>query len=46
LLPGVERTVFGPQLLRRVAGHPKNVLVEHTYLSPGLNERNAEALKR
>jgi hypothetical protein len=38
LLPGVERTVFGPQLLGRVAGHPKNVLVEHTYLSPGLNE--------
>src|SRR5208282_868434 len=39
LLPGVERTVFGPQLLGRVAGHPKNVLVEHTYLSPGPNER-------
>src|SRR5450759_945819 len=36
-LPGVERPVFGPQLLGRVAGHPENVLVSHTYLSLDLN---------
>src|ERR1039458_9969300 len=41
LLPGVERTVFGPQLLGRVAGHPKNVLVEHT-----LPQSRSERMKR
>jgi hypothetical protein len=36
-LAGVERAVFGSQLLGRVAGHPENVFVRHTYLSLGLN---------
>ena len=33
---GVERAVFGSQLLGRVARHPKSVLVSHAYLSVGL----------
>jgi hypothetical protein len=31
---GVERSVFRPKLLRRIAGHPENVFVSHNYLSP------------
>ena len=34
---GVERAVFGSQLLGRVARHPENVFVSHAYLSLGLN---------
>jgi hypothetical protein len=29
----VERPIFGPQLLSRVAGHPENVFVRHSYPS-------------
>jgi len=32
-LAGVERAVFGSQLLGRVARHPENVFVSHAYLS-------------
>src|ERR1700704_6862919 len=34
-LAGVERAVFGSRLLGRVARHPENVFVSHTYLSLG-----------
>src|ERR1700688_604037 len=30
-LAGVERPIFGPQLLGRVAGHPENIFVRHSY---------------
>jgi hypothetical protein len=36
LFAGVERPIFGSQLLGRVASHPENVLVSHIHLSPGL----------
>ena len=32
LFAGVERAVFGSQLLGRVARHPENVFVSHAYL--------------
>src|ERR1700690_2457097 len=33
-LARVKRPVFGPQILSRVAGHPKNILVFHPYPQP------------
>jgi len=31
---GMKRTVFGSQLLGRIASHPENVLVRHAFQSP------------
>jgi len=39
-LAGVERSVFGTQLLGRIAGHPENVFVSHSCLSK--SRENAE----
>jgi hypothetical protein len=32
-LPGMKWPIFGPQLLRRITGHPENILVRHAYPS-------------
>jgi hypothetical protein len=45
-LAGVERPIFGSQLLGRVASHPESIFVSHTYLGVGFGRWSWEQTKQ